>query len=199
MDLGENLAIFGLDSQEEEKEILSYYWFSNGFSKEECENIKLLSKSFESNEATTFNVEGKTDFRKSKVRWIELTEDTRWIFDRLETYVTEANNALFKVDLTGFTEALQYTEYEGKGTHYGYHLDIGPGKHKRKLSIVVQLSDPNDYEGGDLMIHNGQEQYPDKSQGTVIVFPSILLHKVTPLISGNRYSIVSWVSGPPWR
>ena len=79
-------------------------------------------------------------------------------------------------------------------------MDIGPWNYHRKLSVVLQLSNPEDYTGGDLVINPGGELlYPDKTQGTVIFFPSILQHEVTPLESGNRYSIVSWISGPPWK
>ena len=111
----------------------------------------------------------------------------------------EANNKLFQLDLYGFTEKLQFTEYEGQGSHYDWHPDIGPNTTKRKLSIVVQLSDEKDYEGGELLINTGQLLIPSKKQGTVILFPSFLMHKVEPLQSGNRYSLVSWISGNTWR
>jgi len=195
-----HLAQFGME--EDGKDLLTYYWFKNGFSREECEKIKELAKSYDCEEATTFGDEGtnNTDdsIRKSSVRWINCTNDTSWIYEKLLKYVTEANK-YFKTDITGFSEPLQYTEYEGKGTHYGYHLDIGPGKHKRKISIVVQLSDPSEYEGGELMIHNGTETVMDRGMGCVFLFPSILLHKVTKVISGNRHSLVSWISGSPWK
>jgi len=197
------LAHFGLEKGEEERDLLSYYWFKEGFSKEECEKIREVAKSYELNEASTFDNENSNikdnSQRKSNIRWIDYNNNTSWIYKKLEGYVMEANNNIFKVDLTGFTEPLQYTEYEGEGTHYGYHIDIGPGKHKRKISIVVQLSDPSDYEGGELEIQNGGTIVCDKGLGDVFLFPSILLHRVNKVISGNRHSLVSWVGGPPWR
>ena len=64
----------------------------------------------------------------------------------------------------------------------------------------MQLSDPSEYQGGDLNISTGGNiMTPEKDLGNVIIFPSILQHEVLPIISGNRYSLVSWVSGPAWR
>jgi len=70
----------------------------------------------------------------------------------------------------------------------------------RKLSVTVQLSDEDSYEGGDLqfMINNRIENAPRK-KGTVIVFPSFILHRVTEVTKGKRNSIVGWLSGPPFR
>ena len=97
------------------------------------------------------------------------------------------------------SEDLQFTEYEGQGKHYDWHPDIGPGKNKRKLSVVIQLSDPKDYTGGNLILNTGNEITMDRGRGNIIIFPSFLLHKVSRMESGNRYSIVSWISGNPWR
>jgi PKHD-type hydroxylase len=196
--LDEALTTFGLDKEEENKDLLGFYWFKGGFSKDDCEQIKEQAQLFPQIKADTFSGE-KDPNRDSTVRWIEPTADTRWIFESLQNFANEANEALFKAAITGFTESIQYTEYEGKGTHYGWHPDIGPEKNKRKISVVVQLSDPADYEGGELVINTGHEVSTDNQQGSVILFPSFLLHKVSPLISGSRYSLVSWISGPAWR
>lgn len=197
--LDEPLLTFGLEEEEENKDLLGFYWFKGGFSKDDCEQIKQQARVFPQMKATTF-AEGEDDpNRNSTVRWIEPTPDTRWIFESIQNFAIEANSELFKTAITGFTENIQYTEYEGKGTHYDWHPDIGPSKNKRKISVVVQLSDPADYKGGELIINTGHEVATNNEQGSVILFPSILLHKVSPLISGNRYSLVSWVSGPAWR
>ena len=101
-------------------------------------------------------------------------------------------------DLSGFGDEIQYTEYFGENNgHYSWHGDIGPNVPHRKLSIVVQLSDPEDYEGGELELSAGSYLVDGpKTKGTVIVFPSFVLHRVLPLTSGERRSLVSWVSGP---
>lgn len=191
---------FGLEQQEVNKDLLTYYWWEGGFSKEECERALSVCRKYEKHEATVFgegDSKASDTTRNSTVRWIPEEKETHWIFEKLSLYAIEANDELFKADISGFTENIQFTEYEGKGTHYDWHPDLGPGKHKRKLSITVQLNDG--YEGGDLLINSGQLITTKKGIGNVIIFPSFLLHKVNPIISGNRYSLVSWISGPVWK
>jgi PKHD-type hydroxylase len=190
---------FGLEEQEINKDLLTYYWWKGGFSEEDCGRALSVCRKYEREEATVFGNDERSDgkIRKSAVRWIPDEKETHWIFKRLSEFATEANNELFKADISGFTESIQFTEYEGKGTHYDWHPDLGPGKHKRKLSIVVQLNGA--YEGGELLINNGQMVTTEKGIGNVTIFPSFLLHKVNPVVSGNRYTLVSWISGPVWK
>ena len=202
---------FGLTAQEENKNLLQYYWFESAFSPHLCQQIIDLGRSFPQEGGPTFSGAGGepssilprerlAQTRSSTIRWIDyLDPRAKWLVDELGRMAIEANNKLFQLDLYGFTEKLQFTEYEGQGSHYDWHPDIGPNTTKRKLSIVVQLSDEKDYEGGELLINTGQLLIPSKKQGTVILFPSFLMHKVEPLLSGNRYSLVSWISGNTWR
>jgi PKHD-type hydroxylase len=80
-------------------------------------------------------------------------------------------------------------------------MDIGHGSGSlRKISVVIQLSDPTEYEGGELQVMNGEEPYRvcNKEKGSLIMFPSFLLHRVTPVTKGCRRSLVLWISGPPF-
>jgi PKHD-type hydroxylase len=193
---------FGLAAQEENKNLLQYYWFESAFSPDLCQQIIGLGKSFPQEGGQTFSGTGgePSSIRSSTIRWIDYQDQrVKWLTDKLGDMAKEANNRLFQLDLYGFTEKLQFTEYEGQGRHYDWHPDIGPNMSKRKISIVVQLSDEKDYEGGELLINTGQILTPSKKQGSVILFPSFLMHKVEPLRSGNRYSLVSWISGNTWR
>jgi len=101
-------------------------------------------------------------------------------------------------------EQIQYTEYYGtnKG-HYDWHMDLGSqGFMKfRKISVTVQLSDSNEYEGGDLQIWTGG-QYPmtaPRGKGNVVIFPSFMMHRVTPVTSGTRKSFVLWLGGEHYK
>ena len=193
---------FGLNAQEENKNLLQYYWFESAFSPNLCQQIIDLGKSFPQEGGQTFGgSDGEpSPIRSSTIRWIDyLDPRAKWLVDELGRMAIEANNKLFQLDLYGFTEKLQFTEYEGQGAHYDWHPDIGPNMTKRKISMVVQLSDEKDYEGGELLINTGQLLVPSKKQGSVILFPSFLMHKVEPLRSGSRYSLVSWISGNTWR
>ena len=193
---------FGLIAQEENKDLLQYYWYESVFSPDQCQEIINIGKSYPQEGGQTFSGAGgePSSIRSSTIRWIDYRDPrVEWLVSQLGYMVKEANRQLYKLDLYGFTEKLQFTEYEGQGRHYDWHPDIGPNMSKRKISIVVQLSDEKDYEGGELLINTGQLLVPSKSQGSVILFPSFLMHKVEPLRSGNRYSLVSWISGNTWR
>ena len=133
---------------------------------------------------------------------------TRWSFwAKLYHLVQEVNDNLHRFDLvprwkeffdgTG-TEPVQLAEYH-VGNEYDWHLDIGPGPASlRKLSLSVQLTDPGEYDGGDLEIRGHVGQI--RARGTAIIFPSFLLHRVTPVTRGVRRSLVAWAIGEkPFR
>ena len=139
--------------------------------------------------------------RKSDVAWISPGPESEFIFDRLERIATEVNQNSFQFSLMGFGEPLQFTTYRGGGSHYGWHQDIGAGTTRyRKLSIVVQLSDPASYRGGNLEISmEGKSVATERARGTGLIFAAWQLHRVTPLEEGLRHSLVAWISGEPFR
>jgi PKHD-type hydroxylase len=142
-----------------------------------------------------------SDYRRSKVTFIPKTWEFSEIYLGLFEYITRVNNDFFKFNLTDISGHIQYTEYdESYKGHYDWHVDLGEDESsKRKISIVVQLSDPVEYEGGELQInYGGNHVICDKTKGTIIMFPSYLLHRVTPVTKGIRRSLVLWVSGPPF-
>ena len=123
-----------------------------------------------------------------------------WIYKKMMQIAIASNNERYWFDLLGFHEELQLTKYV-EGDLFDWHLDFGVGDvSNRKLSITVQLSDPDEYEGGDLqfMINTNVVSAP-REKGTIIVFPSFSMHRVTEITKGVRQSIVGWVSGPPYR
>lgn len=140
------------------------------------------------------------DLRLSSVIFLEPTAQNDWIYKKLGMIAAQCNAERFGFDLYGFYQELQLTQYE-EGNFFEWHMDFGAGEiSARKLSITVQLTDPDEYEGGDLqfMINNKIVDAP-RGKGTVIVFPSFVMHRVTPVRKGVRRSIVGWVSGPPYR
>jgi len=107
---------------------------------------------------------------------------------------------MWNFDIWGYHDTLQFTNYYGDGGHYDWHADLGPGISNRKLSVVLQLSDPNDYVGGELQMNTGGgiTSVP-KQYGLLCFFPSFVLHRVTPLTSGTRTSLVTWLCGANLR
>jgi len=107
---------------------------------------------------------------------------------------------MWNFDIWGYQDSFQYTIYYGDGGHYDWHVDMGPGISNRKISCVLQLSDPEEYDGGDLQMNpGGQILTVPKQLGTICFFPSFMLHRVTPLNSGVRKSLVNWFCGANFR
>lgn len=160
--------------------------------------------------------------RNSKNLWIPTNH---WIGGFLWHYVQRANRENFLYDLTCVDgENLQYTQYS-EGQYYNWHIDAGidstykpqiitssrqnksqdqinlNGEYVRKLSFTLQLSDPEDYRGGEVqfMDSSGKSYFMPKQRGTIAFFDSRTPHRVRKVKSGMRKSIVGWVVGPRWK
>jgi PKHD-type hydroxylase len=135
--------------------------------------------------------------RKSSAVFVFPNESTNWVFERLSKAIREINDSVYGFDVREFREGFQFTRYD-VGEYYGPHFDIGPGRlTERKLSLTVQLSAPEEYTGGELIIY--PEFVAAKDQGSMTVFPSFMCHNVCPVKTGVRYSLVSWLAGPPFK
>jgi PKHD-type hydroxylase len=135
------------------------------------------------------------DKRRSKVNF-HVAQEARDICDY---FTLKANREDFGVYLGGYSD-YQFTMYDGANHGcYGWHMDsMGGNAFTRKLSCIVILSAPDEYEGGELQI--GFDSTPVKPEkGTVVVFPSPVLHQVLPVTAGVRFTLVSWAEGPQWR
>lgn len=172
------------------------------FTDDECRQIISLSEKkypekskVGSGEDTAYN----SNIREVLTYHIELGEDTQWIFDKIARAVGIANAEFYNFNLLGITHSLQLLHYEGtENGHYQWHIDAGPGESStRKISVVVPLNSPSEFEGGLLEVNdNGTLLNAPQDPGSVIMFPSFTLHKVHPVTQGNRWSLVSWVHGP---
>lgn len=167
-------------------------------SADECSQIMEYSKFLEKAEAKVDAGNKADSFRKSEVSWIIPTTETAWLFDHIERAINQANEE-YKIELFGFFQGAQVASY-GKDGHYNWHSDVGTGSAShRKLSISILLNDPAEYTGGALEFMSSSSVYVPRMQGTAIIFPSFLVHRVAPVTSGIRHSLVSWISGPPYR
>jgi PKHD-type hydroxylase len=186
-----------------------FYWYKNQFTSEEIDLIFETSKLYEEVKGLTgsnsHNSESK-NIRNSTIRWLPPTNETEWIYDKLMKLIVAANYDIWQFDLSHIRDSIQYTEYtagEDENSHgkYDWHLDVGPFPvNNRKISITVQLSDPSEYEGGQLELWNDTTpSLCPSGKGNVILFPSYLLHRVTPITKGTRKSLVLWVGGRPFK
>lgn len=164
-----------------------------------CDEIVARCRQLEQIEGTTFD--NNSEHRKSCIRWVAKDQD---IHDAIWWHVSEANRNAFGLDVTEACD-IQFTEYcSESGGKYDWHHDIDWNNMRafdRKLSVTVQLSDPKYYEGADFEFSEVENPERDalRSKGTVLVFPSYLMHRVTPITEGTRYSLVAWFEGPRWR
>ena len=175
-----------------------YAFWNNAFSKEECQNIINIAKDKGLVKGTTM---GESDVRQSKISWLYPVDKMEFVFRRVTDIVLNLNEKYFKFDLFGLNEGFQFTNYEAPSGKYGKHVDRAINTSVRKLSISIQLTNPEEYEGGELKLYDGEEEgtVMDKTQGTLIMFPSYVLHEVMPVTKGERNSLVTWVTGKQFK
>ncbi|HYS46436.1 MAG TPA: 2OG-Fe(II) oxygenase, partial [Rhizomicrobium sp.] len=179
--------------------------WANAFSSAELDRIEALGDRLTAEKATLASAapEGavRGEIRVTQTAWLAPTPETKWIYDRVQGVARSLNDRVYQFDLSGFSENIQYTVYHGEeGGHYDWHVDHGPIRTRRKLSISVQLSDPALYDGCDLQLQAGNRiETAPRDRGMVIAFPSYVLHRVTPCSRGTRKAIVAWTTGPQFR
>ena len=165
-------------------------------SKENCEAIiESCLQNCTLGDATTFGGDSSGN-RKTRVGW---TQDPV-IMNIIKSFALESNRSAFNLDAS-YLPPVQFGEY-GEGGHYDWHHDVNwenPGYSDRKISVVLQLSDPESYSGGDFQFREVETPRGFRQQGSLLAFPSYLLHRVTPVTSGTRYSLVGWMEGPKWK
>ncbi len=178
-----------------------YAWWDDAFTNEEINYLQSIAKN-NVEPALVGNSENNNNIRVSEVSWLKDEEKNEIIFEKLSGVVSSLNSQFFKFNLSCFGEPAQLTNYsEHNQGKYDWHQDTGkPYSPCRKLSLVLQLSNPEDYEGGELQLLTGKQEISiSKKRGLIAAFPSYTLHRVTPVTKGNRQSMVVWVTGEPFK
>lgn len=191
-----------------------WIFIDNAFSEEELNSMCDFFSYGGTKDATVIsNKPGQADLkeeiRKSKVSFYNRNVNTNWFFEKINQVIEDVNEHHFNFILNGYT-TFQYTEYHSSELgKYDFHMDVVLGKGStadqfltRKLSLIMMLNDPmNDFEGGDFLIADSGDE-PTKvefKKGRIILFPSFIIHKVTPVTKGIRKTLVTWVLGPKFR
>jgi PKHD-type hydroxylase len=184
--------------------LINYYYFDKVFDKEKLDKLEEQLKGLspeEMIEGNTAEVVNKS-YRNSRIHWIPKTEEWKWLYEYMGQLAKHANDQIWHFDITHMNEMIQYTEYDEEYEgHYDWHVDVGAAEtSKRKISISVQLSGPEDYEGGDLQFYIKRDLITaPKTRGTATLFPSYFLHRVRPVTKGRRRCLILWISGPPFK
>jgi len=173
-----------------------------------CKHVIALAESLDSEEAA-IHVDGSSEFKKearnNSVSWINNPD----IIELLQIYTMKANEDCgWNFDI-GVYETPQLSIYE-QGQFYDWHVDMGVEKDfdpvVRKMTITINLNDS--YDGGNFQIERWgspkmKKRYITvkgmKRTGSIIVFPSFLHHRVTPVLGGQKKSLTCWFRGPPFR
>jgi PKHD-type hydroxylase len=165
------------------------------FQAEELDRIIALGQRLSLEQGKIQLGEADTSLRKSRVAQIAANAETRWLYERLMNVVAAVNRQAWRFDIESM-QPIQYGEY-GENEYYHWHMDLGEVAvtQRRKISITVQLDDPAIYDGGDLEFWTGGTQSASRARGGVVVFPSYLLHRVTPVTRGLRRSLAAWTLG----
>lgn len=187
-----------------------YYLAENHFTPEFCDKV------IHHAEQDQYTPEDRQyEFRDSNVVFLPQSKDTEWLYDPLYKVLNEAKQKCWRTFKVEQLQNVQYTVYKAPAGRYNWHCDTGQptsGMERRILSIVVQLLDPNTHSGGEFEIAECATsdlnkvvygQIPDPKfvkslkppRGSVIVFPSFVQHRVSPVTVGTRKSLVGWCDG----
>ncbi|WP_454798730.1 2OG-Fe(II) oxygenase [Novosphingobium lindaniclasticum] len=205
--MGAGFSIRGIDSIKGIEKTMKNVWevWPSALTTAECDAIAKRAENYGEQDATigfTNSLRSDLGYRTSSVRWLDVSRE-KDIVSRIMDFVRPSNRTNFGVEIEAPYE-LQFTEYRAtnKG-HYDWHQDVwleSPRPYARKLSVVVQMSSPEDYKGGQFEffgIPNPGDQFAPR--GSLLIFPSFLQHRVLPVVEGKRRSLVTWIEGPNWR
>ena len=180
----------------------AWYYQDNLFTPEECQQIIDIGHAGGTGYGKIHGVqlteEELIETRNVQNSAIKPNPETDWIFERISQVIMNANKS-YCYDIIGLREGIQFLHYDKDG-HYTWHKDTGGGvTSTRKLSAIVQLTDPDTYDGCTTEIYDGGILV-GQDQGSVTVFPSFMNHKVHPHLGGApRNALAIWVYGPPFK
>ena len=184
-----------------------FAFWDDFFTEDELKKIELYCSSLEVEESVIEQGVKDKSIRDSDIKMVFVNGENEWMFSKLLNIASHMNAQFYNYDLNGF-DHFQYTEYNGEGTQYRYHTDCVFGDNvsvdlliPRKLSFSLILSDSSEYEGGEFefMLSSGDPLIAEQKRGRIITFPSYMLHRIAPLKSGKRRSIVFWAVGPKFK
>ena len=173
------------------------------FSSVECERIVAIAHSGMFRDAVLIGSMQSDKVRLAQTSWLDEEGAADWIFHRLLEAFAKSNRDHFDFKLDEFAERMQVAWYGAEaGAFFDWHSDVGTSSvaSRRKLTMVVQLSDAKSYQGGQLETNaDGHIRAASRCIGSALVIPSFMLHRVRPVSHGHRYSLTLWSHGPAFQ
>ena len=181
----------------------SWTYFEECFTPDECKKILDFSKTVEPVVPVFPNEDGEevinTAYKNSVIRTLQWGNETDWMYHRLFEKISYVNDIIWQFELNGIFEGLDIIEYSTGGS-MDWHADgLAATTSTRKLSMSIQLSDPSEYEGGELELFVGHISNAPKKLGLITIFPSYIYHQVTEVTSGSRTTMVAHSHGRPYK
>ncbi|MFN4283732.1 MAG: 2OG-Fe(II) oxygenase [Alphaproteobacteria bacterium] len=190
-----------------------YVYQKSVFPADFCDKVIAEGEKLQHTSGTVGMFEGErenAEIRSTELAFFPQEPAYGWLYDYILQFINAANTKYWNFKLSA-VEPVQYGVYN-TSQYYHWHVDQHPYPYKegankgltRKLSFTMQLTDGDDYEGGDFELKDpGEENKVMKidgirARGSVIIFPSFIFHRVTPVTKGTRRSMVGWVIGPPF-
>ena len=183
--------------------MITVHQIPDAFSAAECDRITQIANDAIPSDAKLVRDQKDHNYRRAELVWLDEVSDTEWVMDRILELVRLANRDVFDFEISEFAESAQVATYRASaGGHFDWHSDIGEGRiaSRRKLTMVVQLSETDAYQGGKLELITGRDGLAaSTARGTATLFPSFMMHRVTPVTDGTRQSLTIWSHGTPFR
>ena len=175
-------------------------WYVSNIPHGVCDRLIAELPSLPSRDAT-MGIDGSQIEHSTRNTNVRFAPSNHWFESTMKQAAYEGNSTCkWEYHVTG-NEAIQFAEY-GVDQHYHWHTDtftLAGTPTERKLTVVCLLNDPSEFEGGEFQVRLYNEYPAPLVKGSVIAFPSILEHRVTPVLSGVRYSATIWLNGPRFR
>lgn len=165
----------------------------------ECERVICAARAFPPEPPEVVGADHLQRFRMGETRkLLPTTDEARWVFERVLGLAAAENAAHFLLRLDGISRPPQYVEYTPGNGHFDWHDDYSHEAEDspRKLTVIMQLSAAGDYDGGDFQSWGVPVETLSRKRGSVLVLPSFVPHRVTPVTRGVRRILVAWIAGP---
>lgn len=163
-----------------------------------CDELIAVGRSYPHDRPTVVGQDVLHNHRVGIVHMLPRNSRTLAVYELLWRVAEDATKFHYRLSIRGISRMPHYVEYHGGRGHFDWHNDYSHESDEapRKLTVIIQLSAPEDYEGGNLEVFGAIPTILPRLRGTIICLPSFVPHRVTAVTAGVRRIIVAWIAGP---